>query len=409
MAASSPGANGPRGAESKNLRLIGHTDLDGRGDASQLIRHGDYLFVGHMGTSGTSVVDVRDPTRPRVVKRLPVPTGSTHAHKVQIVGDLLVVNHEQYSPGGHGHGQRPAPAPSAPDPEHSAGIQLYDVSNPLEPKPISFFATGGRGVHRTWFADGRYVYVSGRPDGYRERIFIIVDVSDPVRPREVGRWWLPGLWAAGGEELPAGLAPGFRYGMHHGLVHGDRAYIGCLDAGVAVLDLSDRSRPRTIARVEWPHDQSRDSHTVLPLPERKLLIVSEEETKDGRPDVPHQVRVLDVSDESRPVEISRFPVPEGDFADRGLRFGPHNLHENRPGSFISDHLIFVTYFNAGLRVVDVADPYHPREVAWYVPAVPEGQKAIQINDVYVDQVGLIYISDRAGGGVYILERTGAGS
>ena len=83
-----------RGAESKNLRLIGHTDLDGQGDASQLIRHGDYLFVGHMGSAGTSIVDVRDPTRPRLVKRLPVPTGSTHAHKVQIAGDVLVVNHE---------------------------------------------------------------------------------------------------------------------------------------------------------------------------------------------------------------------------------------------------------------------------------------------------------------------------
>lgn len=393
----------PVAAESKNLRLVGHTDLDGHGDASQLIRHGDYLFVGHMGSTGTSIVDVRDPAKPRVVKRLPVPTGSTHAHKVQIAGDVLVVNHEQLAPGGHGG----APAPSAKDGEHSAGIQLYDVSDPLAPKPVSFFPIGGKGVHRTWFVDGRYVYVSGRPAGYRERIFIIVDVGDPARPREVGRWWLPGVWEAGGETLPAGWPADLRYGMHHGLVHGDRAYIGCLDAGIAVLDISDRGRPRTLARLTWPHEDSRDSHTVLPLPERKLLIVSEEETRDGPDGVPHRVRVVDLSDERHPVEVGRFPIPEGDFPERGMRFGPHNLHENRPGSLTSDRTVYVTYFNAGLRVVEVSDPRAPREVAWYVPHPPPGQRAIQINDVFVDREGLIYISDRAGSGVYILERAGA--
>ncbi len=387
-------------AESKNLRLIGHTDLDGYGDGSQLIRHGDYLFVGHMGSSGTSIVDVRDPSKPRLVKRLPVPTGSTHAHKVQIAGDLLVVNHEQIGAGGHG-----APAPSTLD-GHSAGIQLYDVADPLNPKPISFFPVGGKGVHRTWFADGRYVYVSGRPDGYRERIFIIVDVADPAKPREVGRWWLPGVWEAGGESLPAGWTSGLRYGMHHGLVDGDRAYIGCLDAGIAILDLKDRSKPRTVARLSWAHEESRDSHTALPLPERKLLIVSEEETRDGPDPVPHRVRVIDVADEKNPVEVGRFPIPEGDFPERGMRFGPHNLHENRPGSLSSDHVVYLTYFNAGLRVVDISDPKKPREVAWYVPRPPPGQKAIQINDVFVDREGLIYITDRAGGGVYILERVG---
>jgi hypothetical protein len=355
-----------------------------------------------MGNTGTTIVDVRDPAKPRVVKRLPVPTGSTHAHKVQIAGDLLITNHEQLTPGGHG-----APAPSAKGSDHSAGIQLYDVSNPLDPKPISFFPIGGKGVHRTWFVDGRYVYVSGRPAGYRERVFIIVDLADPARPREVGRWWLPGVWEAGGEVLPAGWPADLRYGMHHGLVQGDRAYIGCLDAGIAILDITDRTRPRTVARLDWSHEESRDSHTVLPLPERKLLIVSEEETREESGGVPHRVRVIDVADETHPAEIGRFPIPEGDFSARGMRFGPHNLHENRPGSFRSDQTVYLTYFNAGLRVVDIADPRAPREVAWYVPHPPPGQRAIQINDVYVDEAGLIYISDRAGGGVYILERVGA--
>jgi hypothetical protein len=349
---------------------------------------------------GTSVLDVRDPARPRVVKQLPVPTSSTHSHKVQIAGDLLVVNHEEAGRGGH-----TVPAPSAESADHSAGFQLYDITNPLEPRPISFFETGGRGVHRTWFVDGTTVYVSARPEGYRERIFIIVDVSRPTLPREVGRWWLPGVWQAGGEELPDDWPMGLRYGMHHGLVLGDRAYIGCLDAGIAILDIADPSRPSTLGRVEWSHDESRDSHTVLPLPGRGLLVVSEEEVVEDGEGVPHQVRILDVSDERHPREIGRCPRPVGDFPARGMRFGPHNLHENRPGSLNSEREIYVTYFNAGLRIYDLADPTAPREVAYYVPETPPGQKAVQINDVFVDTDGLIYISDRAGGGVYILERT----
>jgi hypothetical protein len=70
----------------------------------------------------------------------------------------------------------------------------------------------------------------------------------------------------------------------------------------------------------------------------------------------------------------------------------------------------VAYFNAGLRVVDIADPFHPREVGFYVPA-PWGSKktrgaAIQTNDVDLDYRGLIYLTDRAGHGMHVLEFTG---
>ena len=69
--------------------------------------------------------------------------------------------------------------------------------------------------------------------------------------------------------------------------------------------------------------------------------------------------------------------------------------------------MYVTYFNAGLRVVDTADPENPREIAYYVPESPPGQGAVQINDVFVDRDGLMYVTDRISGGVYILERSSA--
>ena len=59
-----------------------------------------------------------------------------------------------------------------------------------------------------------------------------------------------------------------------------------------------------------------------------------------------------------------------------------------------------------MRVVDVSDPAKPREFAYFVPHAPPGKKSIQMNDILVDKNGLIYASDRFGGGLYIFELTG---
>ena len=98
-------------------------------------------------------------------------------------------------------------------------------------------------------------------------------------------------------------------------------------------------------------------------------------------------------------------MPQGDYCSRGLRFGPHNLHENRPGTFQSDRIVFVTYFNAGLRVCDTSDPARVVEIASYVPDAPSGQPAIQLNDLLVDRDENIFVTDRVRGGLYILKGT----
>ena len=57
-------------------------------------------------------------------------------------------------------------------------------------------------------------------------------------------------------------------------------------------------------------------------------------------------------------------------------------------------------------MVDISDPLKPREVAYYVPEAPPGRKSIQFNDILVGPDGLVYVTDRFAGGLYILERTG---
>src|SRR5512146_3478184 len=107
-----------RRGEARGLRLVGHSDLDGFGDGMQVVRRGDALYVGHFGLSGmgTTVLDVSDRTRPRVVRQWPAPPGS-HTHKVQVADGLLLVNEEQFRGGA----------------KHRAGLVVYDLEDPFDP------------------------------------------------------------------------------------------------------------------------------------------------------------------------------------------------------------------------------------------------------------------------------------
>ena len=83
-------------------------------------------------------------------------------------------------------------------------------------------------------------------------------------------------------------------------------------------------------------------------------------------------------------------------------------------------LAFVTWFNAGVRAIDIRDPYTPKEVGYFIPPITEatvqrcikvdGQDrckiAIQSNNVETDDRGYIYVVDRANTGMHILEVTG---
>ena len=376
--------------ESRNIELVGHSDLNGKGDGMQMMLKGDYLYVGHMGYNGlgTSVLDVSNPQDPRVVRQIPIPE-NTHSHKVQLAGDILLVNHEQ---------QLHAGSP------YSAGLAVYDVSKPADPTQIGFLPIKGQGIHRLWWTGDKYTYFSVREEGYQGRFLMTADMSDPASPKIVSRWWYPGQWLAGGEKPTWEEGPTLR--AHHVIVKGNRAYGGYGDAGMLIFAIDDGNLS-LISERNWVAEVggSTQTHTGLPLLSHNLVVTTDESLKDNCKEAKKDVRVFDISDERSPRQIAMFPVPQGDYCRRGGRFGPHNLHENRPESFISEDILYLTYFNAGLRVYDVSEPADIREIASFVPEAPPGQKAIQINDVYVAKDGLIFVTDRLAGGVYILRMT----
>ena len=167
---------------------------------------------------------------------------------------------------------------------------------------------------------------------------------------------------------------------------------------MVVLDVTDITRPRQVAHLGW---DGGSTHTCLPLPGRGLVVATDEQVTDG-PHAPRRaVRVIDVAGAS-PAVLAVCPHPDG-FAAGPLRFGAHNLHENQPGAYRSERVVFATYFSAGVRVYDLADPHRPVEVAHWIPQPPPGQAAAQINDLFVDAGGLIWVTDRIAGGLYVLQ------
>ncbi|MDR7435321.1 MAG: hypothetical protein QN189_09360 [Armatimonadota bacterium] len=379
----------------KGFRCIGWTDLNGKGDGSQvqvkrLPEHGGrrFAYVAHMGEFETalSVVDVTNPAAPEVVHQIPTPTPATHCHKVQVRGNLLIMNCEK----------RPRV-----EGEFVAGIWIYDLRDPGNPQPIRFFSTGGVGVHRMWFTGEILHAASGFP-GYDDQIYLILDLHDPERPSLLGRWAIPEEWKRG----QAG--DGRRFRVHHVIPDGSRAYVACWDAGMAILDISDPGSIRVVAHFHWSPPYGGATHTVLPLKDRGIAVVTEEAMADLCKEDQKHVWIVDIREEGNPIPIATCPVPEGEFCKAGGRFGPHNLHENYPGSAQCSDRIFVTYYNAGLRAFDLRNPYRPEEIGWFIPETPPGtpKGAPQVNDVYVDQDGLVYITDRHTGGLYVLEYHG---
>jgi hypothetical protein len=365
------------------FQLVGYSDLGGYGDGMQIMRHDNALYVGHHGPSGmgTSVLDVSDVTNPRLVRQIPAAAGS-HSHKVQVGEGLLLVNEERFHEGD----------------EFSAGMIVYDISEPLDPKRSGYFHSGGLGVHRIVYTGGRYAYMSAIPAGFEDRIWVIVDLADPSNPIEAGRWWWPGQFSGRGE-TPT-WPEGKRYAAHHALLDGTTAFLGYGDAGLVVLDVSDVRSPTQIGHLPW--SPGGETHTCLPLPNRRLVVATDEAVRDRCAEEDKFVRVIDVSEPANPRVVGICPQPEGDYCERGMRFGPHNLHENRPGTYSSETIVFVTYFNAGLRVYDLSAAEDPREIGFWESETPPGQEASQINDVFVDDDLNVFVSDRITGGLYVL-------
>jgi hypothetical protein len=397
--------------EQDGVELVGYHDLEGRPGFKLAMQEAGgrwFLYLGHLWANGWTILDVTDAARPRFENFIEGPA-DTWTLQVQVADGRMITSLEQPAEGWTAERGRP----------FQEGAYIWDVAtDPVRPRLLGQYRTGGDGTHRNFYAGGKYVYMAARPEGFAGKILVVVDISDPARAREVSRWWWPGQHVAAGE------TPEWRHYLHGpAYVAGERAYLSYGKVGVVILDLSDVERPRLVSRVSFGDVGSQlGCHSAVPIPERGLVIANSEAIFEGKDDPLNYVFAIDVSDEERPKVISFFPVPTPraglpyrNYYEKGGRFGPHNQahHQGHPSLAELKNTVVMTYFNAGLRIFDISDPYTPREVGCFVPEDPRERRGLlplrlvtQFEDVLVDRRGYIYCTDK-NHGLFVLRYRGS--
>jgi len=403
-------------AEASNMQIIGRSELNGVGKGGEGMALHQYpdgkrvLFLAHESAPMCfSVIDVTRPESPAVIAQIPVEADFLRCNSLGLSGTTLIIAHQTTKPG-----------------ERYAGIDIYDVADPAHPQKLSHFDTSGphsRGVHYLWFTDGHYAYLSTGARDFTPRnpkddqFLMIVDVSNPRQPHEVGRWWLPGTRVGDAAEPPPRVeAPDSGMRLHTPTVPADRPnrlYAGWIDGGWLILDISDRTHPKAIARRSWQSLDEGFAHTVVAIPSRGIAIQTEEAIGNKCSDWPKRNWVWDIADEHHPFPLASLPPAHDQAAlcQAGGRFGSHNINMNRPSpnEMTLKNTVVGSYFDGGVRAYSIADPARPVEIGYVIPKAPPGNAThtIQINDVYVDEHGLIYADDRLTGGLYIIRYTGS--
>ena len=388
--AESDNGTAPRG--SPNIRHLSRMELEGGG---QIVLDGKYAYVGHQHrVQGTTILDINDPRKPKIVSTLMPNHPWSHSHKVRVVGDLMLVNSEfERGPGQRG---------DYPD----GGFRIYDIKDRTTPKLITFVKTHGKGVHR-FDCDENYAYISTEMEGFVGNILVIYDIRNPSKPEEVSRWWMKGQNVAGGDTPHPKHA---EHRLHHAMRSGTEMYAGCWMSGIAIIDVSDIRAPRTLSRYEYDPACPEPTHTFLKVPHSiggKRIAVSTEEERThrgadtGKPHAP--LRTWDVSDPAQPKLLHTYYLPESATpypADK-VRFGTHQLRERVD----TDNLIYVTWFAGGLRIFDIGDPANPKERGYFIPKPGDGVAAPLTNDVVKDHRGLLWVTDKERG-LDVIEFTG---
>lgn len=267
----------------------------------------DYALIGTFFHDWMKVWDVTEPASPVLTDSIQMDARRINDVKVHPNNRIGVATREGAS-------------------DRRNGIVILDLSTPAHPTILSTYdATVSGGVHNVWITENPdlvYACHNGTSDIH------IIDISDPVNPREVGRW---GVESEGKS-------------LHDIIVQDGYAYASYWDDGVIILDVGAGTHggtPTTPVFVSSYKYPSGNTHTAWRQGDY-LFVGDEVFPEDWDPYAPIEARgyvhVLDVSDIEHPREVARYEVPEA---------GAHNFWPE------GDYL-YVGYYQAGLRVLDIS-------------------------------------------------------
>jgi len=312
--------------------LWAFTGIDGR----------DYVYTGtHAGGQRMLAWDVTNAANPVLTDFVEVDARVVNDVKVNDAATVAVITREGAS-------------------DRKNGIVVLDLADPAHPVIADTYTkdlTGG--VHNVFFAgDVLYAVHNGTLDVH------ILDISDPGDVEEVGRWGIdrPGKY------------------LHDIWVVDGLAYVSYWHDGVYILDVGDGrwgGTPTEPVEVSSFAYEEGNTHVAFPYTNadgHRYLFVGDEIfgcddciSRNGHPGDGSRgfIHILDMEDPENPREVARYEVPEA---------GAHNL-------WVEDDRMYVAYYQAGLRVVDVSgelrgDLYRQgREIAWFPTGTPDGHVA----------------------------------
>jgi hypothetical protein len=442
-----------------NMRLVGWDSLDGRPSyhpwvnkqgskyilyAAEHVGYAINRLNGRNEPNGTSVIDVTDPSRPVYLAHIPgvddgVNNEARHARTCEVGGKVVLL----VTTGQIAH-------------------DLYDVTNPANPQFIKtvvghhsdrYNSAALDYTHKPWWdCQTGYMFLPvgnavGETSRWRANHIKIfwqnpANINDTRSVRDFG--------IVGQEPLSSGPIPTSIH-MPLGSKNHDRVYFGWGSGANGIGQITDYVKlvepngfgvgwpiPPTPANLAYPvigtvYPGNQGVHTFYELREmyvpdlalgqstadkhREFAITVSEATDwncSGERDL---TLMWDITIPQRPFVVSSFQVPagEGDFCNKGGRFGPHSGQDRYDGPFWKK-LYAVAYFNGGIRVVDIRNPYNMVEVAHAIPDPNANTKfcagtnctytATQTNNSDTDDRGYIYTVDRGGTGTHIWELTG---
>lgn len=441
--------------EAKNLKLVGFNDLQARSAYQPTIKfnpvNGRWIaYIGHhagearnrltgkMENNGTSLVDVTKPKKPKYLAHIPGQPGDPEAGGAQMTrvcngGDLPKGDPDKVYLLRTVNGETP----------ELTGHQIWDVTKPRKPKLLTTVVSGLVETHKNfWECDTGIAYlVSGVPGWRVERMTQVFDLSDPAHPKHIRDFGLAGQEPGSTGDVPTDL--------HGPISLGNRVYFGYGTEADGIMQIVDREKLLNGDPAPTPENLNAPqisrlelcgicggAHTTFPVlgvpvdefghfgagaTRDFVVIVNEAGANECIDEPPEMMYIADITDPAKPGIVSNYHVDErkGHFCERGGRFGSHSSNENMTPIWYRK-VVFVSWFNAGVRAVDIRNPYSPKEAGFYIPKTTkntdercvtvDGQErcktAIQTNNVEVDDRGLVYIVDRANTGMHVLKAQG---
>jgi len=363
-----------------NLELVGQ--FQGQGSKWQMAWFEDCAYYGQDNNfnnpltqnPGVVVVNASDPRNPQASAFLT-------ARAMQDPHESLKVNRKRKLLGAT---KGPGFGPTAPTDRQFA---FYDVSSDCaRPKLLSEVDVPGHNGHAGDFApDGMTYYGAGLLPN-----ITAMDISDPTQPK------LLGILPLRTHDLSVSQ-------------DGTRLYLAQFGNfvpfelpgpnGLVIVDVSDfqfrRPNPeaRTISTLFWEDGGTAQQTIPVTINGRPHLIFTDETgagpltaVAAGRAAACERglppfgfARIIDISDERNPKIVSKLMLEVNDPANcplflddfppdiTDLDFYGYSTHYCGVDKAENPKLLACGYLGAGLRVFDIRDPVHPREIAYYKP------------------------------------------